>query len=159
MDLFHSERTSPMLAFHATVHRRPAEASVGDEVRLGGLSFRSLTVPHERLGTTTFDCSFEAAADALGALERLYCEPDGSFVWVSCQGDPPWQVDGNLYDKDQRLRFVDIKGRCPAPQFDRLLGALGWPSAPLMFQLVREAIFLDEDEFRRYAAQAAQMNS
>jgi hypothetical protein len=29
---------------------------------------------------------------------------------------------------------------------------LGWPQTPLVFQLVREAVFLDEAEFRRWAA-------
>ncbi len=144
-----------MLAFHATIHSRPAEATFGDEVLLRGLNFRSVRVPREVLGTTTFDRSFEAAAEALSALERLYCEPDGSFVWVSRHGEPPWQVDGNLYDKDQRLRFVDIKGRCPAAEFDRLLGTFGWPTTCLVFQLVHAAVFLDEVEFLRYAAHAA----
>jgi hypothetical protein len=143
-----------MLAFHATIHGRPVEALPGDEVLLGGNTFRSVQVPREVLGTTTFDRSFEAAAEALSALERMYCEPDGSFVWVSRQGEPAWQIDGNLYDKDQRLRFVDVKGHCPPAEFDRLLGALGWPATPLMFQLVHAAVFLDEAEFRRFAAQS-----
>ena len=97
-------------------------------------------------------CSFEVASQRLGQLERMFCEPDGSFVWVSSQGDPVWQVDGNLYDRDERLLFVDLKGTCPPDQFDRLLSALGWPETKLMFQLTREAVFLDEAEFRRLSA-------
>jgi hypothetical protein len=143
-----------MLTFHATIHRRPADAEPGETVPLRGQSLRSLQVAHEQRGSATFDCTFEAAASALEALERMYCEPDGSFVWVSQQGGPAWQVDGNLYDKDQRLLFVDVKGQCPPEEFDRLLAAFGWPATPVMFQLVREAIFLAEDQFRRYAAQA-----
>ena len=96
-------------------------------------------------------CSFEEAADRLKQLARMYCEPDGSFVWASPQGQPPWQVDGNLYDRAGSLLFVDLKGTCPAEEFDRLLAALGWPASKLMFQLVREAVFLDETEFRRHA--------
>jgi hypothetical protein len=144
-----------MLAFHATIHSRPAETTPGDEVLLSGLKFRTVRVPREVLGMSSFDRSFEATAETLSALDRLYCEPDGSFVWVSRQGEPPWQVDGNLYDKDQRLRFVNVKGQCPAAEFDRLLGALGWPATSLVFQLVHAAVFLEEAEFRRYAAQAA----
>jgi hypothetical protein len=85
----------------------------------------------------------------------MFCEPDGSFVWVSSQGEPAWQVDGNLYDRNERLLFVDLKGTCPPREFDRLLGALGWPSTALMFQLTREAVFLDEAEFRRHALESA----
>jgi len=33
-----------------------------------------------------------------------------------------------------------------------LLTALGWPATAVMFQLTREAVFLDEAEFRRFAA-------
>lgn len=144
-----------MLAFHATIHSRPDGAQSGPEVVLDGQPYRTVLVPHEVLGAAAFGCSFEAAAQALASLERLYCEPDGSFVWVSPHGEPPWQVDGNLYDKDQRLRFVDIKGQCPADQFDRMLAAFGWPAARLLFQVVRAAVLLEEDEFRRFASQAA----
>ena len=82
----------------------------------------------------------------------MYCEPDGSFVWTSPQRARAWQVDGNLYDRDGRLLFVDLKGTCPSDQFDRLLTALGWPQTKVMFQLTREALLLDEAEFRRVAA-------
>jgi hypothetical protein len=96
--------------------------------------------------------SFEEASARLTKLERMYCEPDGSLVWVSSQGEPAWQVDGNLYDRNERLLFVDLKGTCLAESFDRLLAALGWPQTSLMFQLTREAVFLDEAEFRRWAS-------
>lgn len=143
-----------MLAFQATIHRRPPEALPGPEVLLDGQPYRTLQVPHEVLGAATFDRSFETAAQALSALERMYCEPDGSFVWVSSREEPPWQVEGNLYDKDDRLRFVDVKGHCPEAAFDQLLRALGWPATPLLFQVVRAAVLLEGSEFRRYAAQA-----
>ena len=62
-----------------------------------------------------------------------------------------WQIDGNLFDRAGRLLFVDLKGSCPDDQLDRLLSAFGWPATPVMFQLVREAVFLDNAEFRRVA--------
>ncbi len=82
----------------------------------------------------------------------MFCEPDGSFVWTSPRDEPTWQVDGNLYDRDGRLLFVDLKGTCPPKEFDGLLQAFGWPATSLMFQLTREAVFLGEDEFRRLAS-------
>jgi hypothetical protein len=60
-------------------------------------------------------------------------------------------VDGVLYDRAGRLLHVDLKGDCPAAQFDDLLRAWGWPATLVVFQLAREAIFLDEREFRRHA--------
>jgi len=141
-----------MYSFYVTVHARAAEATAGDEIELAGRKVRPLGIARDALGTTTMDCSFEEARERLGELERLYSEPDGSFVWASSQKDRHWQIDGNLYDRDGRLLFVDLKGTCPAKQFDRLLRAFGWPKTKLMFQLTREAVFLDEAEFRRFAA-------
>lgn len=141
-----------MLTFFVTVHALPPETAAGPEIVVGSQSLRTLGVDRQRLQDTTFTCSFEEASTRLAALERMYCEPDGSFVWVSSQDEPAWQVDGNLYDRNERLLFVDLKGTCPSQQFDRLLSALGWPDTPLMFQLTRDAIFLDEAQFRRYAA-------
>lgn len=140
-----------MYSFYVTIHAQPADATVGSHVALGGRTLRTLCLAPEALSTTTMDCSFETARQRLEQLERMFCEPDGSLVWVSPQGDPAWQVDGNLYDRNERLLFVDLKGTCPPDAFDQFLAALGWPETKLMFQLTREAIFLDEAEFRRYA--------
>ena len=108
-----------------TPSRRAATAGADD--RLGGRTLSTLQVAPEELATTTMPCSFETAVERLSKLERMFCEADGSFVWVSSQGEPAWQVDGNLYDRNERLLFVDLKGTCPSEQFDRLLTALGWP--------------------------------
>ncbi len=143
-----------MYSFYVTVHAQPAGAIVGPEIELAGRTLRTLHVVPQELSTTTFACSFEVARERLARLERIFCEPDGSFVWVSPQSGPPWQVDGNLYDRNERLLFVDLKGSCPRKQFDRFLTALGWPDTKLMFQLTRQAAFLDEAEFRRYAGGA-----
>jgi hypothetical protein len=138
---------------------------------IGGRGVSTLAVPHEAL-SQPFGIAFEEVVNRLNGLERMFSEPDGSFVWTSPAGsgrvsprlasrlgetrlrdDPPaWQVDGNLFDRGGRLLFVDLKGTCPAEEFDRLLAAFGWPETPVVFQLVREAAFLDELEFRRWAA-------
>ena len=141
-----------MYSFYITVHALPGDAGAGPEMELGGRAARTLQIAPPSLSTTTFGCSFEAAQGRLATLDRMFIEADGSFVWVSPQGEPAWQVDGNLYDRNERLLFVDLKGTCPAEQFDRLLTALGWPATRLMFQLTREAVFLDEAEFRRWAS-------
>ena len=138
-----------MLSFHISIHARSAEVTEGKDVKLDRGEFRSLAVPQVALATP-FQTSFEEAGAALAKLDRMFFEPDGSFVWTS-SAQSTWQVDGNLFDRNGRLLFVDLKGSCPSEQFDRLLSALGWPATPMMFQLVREAVFLDEAEFRRYA--------
>jgi hypothetical protein len=139
-----------MYHFHASIHARPDDCPPGPSLKLAGTDFVTCAISPEWLGRSTFPRSFEEVAADLARLERMYIEPDGSFVWVSSRGEAPWQVDGNLYDHQERVRLVDIKGSCPAEQFDALISALGWPQTQLVFQLVRAAIFLDEAEFRRW---------
>lgn len=115
---------------HVNIHARAADAA--------------------RQPAVLFKRTFEQACDALAQLPRMFVDPDGSFVWVSI-GEPPWQLDGVLYDGAGRLWYVELKGRCPEPEFNRLLAALGWPQTSLRFQLVREAVWLDEPAFRRHA--------
>lgn len=138
-----------MYHFHATIHARPETAVAGPVVAIDGRPVPTLGVPPDVLAATAFACSFEQAAAALATLPRMYCEPDGSFVWVSARDEHPWQVDGNLYDRNGRLLFVDLKGTCPPAEFDRLLACLGWPRQPIVLQLVRQAVFVDEAQFRR----------
>lgn len=140
-----------MLHFCVTLHARPTVVAAGPEVQLAGDTFRTLAIAPATLAATTFDCTFEEASARLEALQRMFLEPDGSLVWTSSQSDQTWQVDGNLYDRAERLAFVDLNGSCPAREFELLLAALGWPRTPLVFQLTREAIVLDESEFRRCA--------
>ena len=143
-----------MLSFHISIHARPPDIVKGNDVKLDRGVSHSLAVPQAALATP-FQISFEEAGAALAKLDRMFFEPDGSFVWTSPHGETTWQADGNLFDRNGRLLFVDLKGSCPSEQFDQLLSALGWPATPIVFQLVREAVFLDEAEFRRYAASGA----
>jgi hypothetical protein len=140
-----------MYEFQVSIHALPDDCMRGQPVELPGGRFTPLALAPERLGSITLPRTFEEVAADLARLERLFIEPDGSFVWVSSRQDAPWQVDGMIYDHQDRVRFVDLKGVCPADQFDRLLTVLGWPQTRLMFQLTHQAILLDESEFRRYA--------
>jgi hypothetical protein len=141
-----------LLSFHATLHARSPEVSAGIPLELKGRRVTTLVVPVTALAHP-FSLTFEQAVEALERLERMFVEPDGSFVWVSSSGadDARWQIDGNLFDRNGRLLMVDLKGSCSEAEFDRLLSAFGWPATPVMFELIREAVFVDEDEFRGYA--------
>ena len=92
----------------------------------------------------------------LGALPRMFIEPDGSFVWTGTTPEGErWQVDGSLIDRGDVLAYVELKGSCPEEQFNQILHALGWPQATLDFQLPRRGIILPEAEFRRLAGTEA----
>jgi len=100
--------------------------------------------------------TFDQALAALELFDRMFIEPDGSFVWTGSEPDGrPWQVDGNLIDRGDFLAYVELKGRCPEARFDEILQTLGWPGAPLAFELTRSGNVLGELEFRRLAATQA----
>jgi hypothetical protein len=144
-----------MFVLQATLHARSPEVMPGISLQLCGLTVPTLIVPPAALAHP-FAITFEEATMALESLERMFVEPDGSFVWVSSnqsgsQTAPEWQLDGNLFDRNGRLLMVDLKGACAEAEFDRLLSSFGWPDTPVMFQLSREAVFLDEAAFRSYA--------
>lgn len=141
-----------MYRFHTTIHARGEQVTAGETCSVEGKRVRTLRVPKEALGEP-MAVSFEEAREALQRLPRIYVEPDGSFVWVSSSNEADrWQVDGVLYDRADQLWFVDLSGSCPPESLDAFLTCLGWPETDVMFQLTRQALFLDEAEFRRFAA-------
>jgi hypothetical protein len=155
-------RKKPLFHFHATLHARSPAVSQGAAIELRGALTPTLLIPPAALAHP-FAMTFEEAVTALEQLERMFVEPDGSFVWVSSSDTTAapisrWQLDGNLLDRNGRLLFVDLKGSCTEADFDRLLTALGWPTTPLIFELAREAVFLAEAEFRRYAGSSIAMH-
>ena len=146
---------TPLYAFEITLQARPAEATAGPALTDAWGTWPTLEVPKATLATP-LAIGFDAALARLEAIERLYAEPDGSFVWACSRSAEAtdaasWQVDGNAAERAGRLLLVDLKGSCPPAEFDRLLEAFGWPGQPVMMQLVRAAAFLDEATFRRHA--------
>lgn len=63
---------------------------------------------------------FVDVCEQLNRTPRLHLELDGSFVWV---GDG-WQIDGMVYDRDERLQYVDLKGNCPKSVWETLTSVL-----------------------------------
>lgn len=120
--------------FHINVFARP-------EIFAGTTSARDAFLP----------VSFEQALDALIKLPRLDAEPDGYFVVSGDAAGLRWQVDGHLFDFGDQLHRVELHGQCPRESFDAILGCLGWPATPLIFELVREGVAYEESEFREWA--------
>lgn len=95
----------------------------------------SLCVGPDQLGA--FPVTFEQTLDRLAGLPRLFVEPDGALVWVGEHVGHSWQLDGVVYDRDGGVWYVELKGRCPRAELERLAGLLGWPAAPVVVQLVQ----------------------
>jgi len=118
---------------------------------LDGHSYPTLQVPTAHQADP-LSVTFEQAFAELEQLDRMYIEPDGSFVWVSSDEaeTATWQVDGLLHDRGDGLVGIELKGSCPQTAFEKILCTCGWPTTALSFQLVREAVFFDETTIRRF---------
>lgn len=147
----HASPHDLVYAFDVTLHRRPDAAPPGPPHDDAWGTWATLAAGHAR-AASPFAIGFDEAFARLARLDRMFAEPDGSFVWTSPREGLSWQVDGNAFEKDGRVLLVDLKGSCPPEAFDRLLAAFGWPSEPVMLQLVKPAVFLDEGTFRAHAA-------
>lgn len=141
---------SPRYLFHVTLHPRPPGATPAGVHADAWGTWPTLSRP-EGASAGCFSLDFEAVLEALAELPRLFVEPDGAVVWAG--GDPPatWQVDGTLLERGGRLAACEVKGSCPPDAFDRLLAVLGWPAVPVIAELVRAGVYLDEQTFRRHA--------
>ncbi|NIP86068.1 MAG: hypothetical protein GTO03_11075 [Planctomycetales bacterium] len=138
-----------MQVFHATLWASSPHLPEGPVVPLRGLPLVT-RIPDPAGTPEPFPLSFEQASGKMARLDRMIVEPDGSFVY---SGNQPaaWQVEGNLFDRDGRLLNVQLWGRCPPAAFDRLLKCFDWPATQLVFECVRDGVYLAEAEFRRFA--------
>lgn len=144
-----------MYAIDLRIQARAQGNIVRQRIKLDGKDYEILQLtPAQRAAAMTV--SFELATERLQQLPRMFIEPDGAFVWVAQQGESPWQLDGCLYDRHNRMLYVDVAGTCPAERFDLLLAAVGWPESELVFQLRQDAVFLSESAWRRLAASGMQ---
>ena len=138
--------------FHAVLHALPPQAgALGETITMDGTDFTALKVI-EQMTQTPFAVTFEQVSERWSKLPRMFLEPDGWFLYTGQVAGRDWQVEGQMTDCAERLLFVQLKGHCPAEALDNLLSACGWPETPVMFQLVRQAVFLDESTFRTQAA-------
>ncbi len=77
------------------------------------------SVPDKRLPQ-----SFERLADQLATIPGMFFEMDGSFVWVDHHPAQLYQMDGMVYDRADKIEYVEIKGACSVRQWQTLCQAL-----------------------------------
>ena len=132
------------IALHALNDRALAAASPLD---IDGHLINTLDVAAIR-EADPFQISFEEIAEQLAAFDRLFLEPDGSFVW---RGDKRgWQIDGLLFDHLDQVRYIELKGWCPEQSFRRITSLLRQRrETRLVVQLFRQATLLEASEFHR----------
>jgi hypothetical protein len=144
-----------MTPFHIRLHKlsQPPPCA-GGTLKCNGRSFDALDIVAARIWEP-FEISFEDVAARLSRFDRLYFEPDGSFVWVGeWSGADRWQLEGLLCDHRDLLHYLELRGTCPEQAFLRLCDELRPSTGGLMVQLAEQAVYLGEAEFRRMAFSA-----
>ena len=119
------------------------ESVIQDQVKQGLTNFHVHLVGAAGVALGT---DFDVVAEQLGTIERLHLELDGSFVWVG----EDWQIDGMLYDRDNQLRYVDLKGNCPLPVWQRLASVFASPGRQAFVVLLPEGGLYDLQTFERF---------
>lgn len=137
-----------MRFFHVTIHAHDNHEVVCQEVEVDGHSVSVL-----QFDSTTpaapFNVTFDDTASRLIELDRMYFEPDGSFVWVSEKGPSEWQLDGLLTDRGDKLMTIELKGSAPWTILATFLGVVGWPQREVVFQDMHRGLFYATDSFRQ----------
>jgi periplasmic divalent cation tolerance protein len=110
-------------------------------------------------GAGPLKVSFEQLADEMTPWPDMHFEMDGSFVWVSSERDnagaPLWQVDGMIYDRNDRVQYVELKGICNKKAWIELVSVFDPTCAdsavsdPLVVYLVKESTWILESDFRK----------
>lgn len=95
-----------------------------------------------------WDRTFEQAYAALEQTPGVFLELDGSFFTLTAD-EPRGRIEGNLFDRDGRLVYVDLKAECSLAELERFLAVIRPPEG-LAFELPREGLRLDEAGVRAY---------
>lgn len=139
---------TPEARFDVVLHPLPGGLVAGERLADARGEWPTLLPPATG---ATFAVGFDEALARLDALGRAFVEPDGSFVWVGPGGEDRWQLDGNAWEREGRVASVDVRGRCPVEELVRFLAVWREAREPLVVELVRAGVFLDEPTFLRHA--------
>lgn len=149
----HNPASEPCLRFFARIRARSSRWK--PQAPPAGSPFVEVLVhdgPESR-EEAAWHATFDGVLSALEAIPRCFIEPDGAFVWNGPVSEDrlAWQLDGNLYDLGPSLAYVEVRGRCPRFILEQLMGVLGRPATPLLFELPEVGAVVGEAEFLRWA--------
>ncbi len=140
-----------MRTFHVTIHARPERPFAVQHRLIDGIDVEVLSVDPSEL-SIPFHVSFDAVAERLTSLPRVFFEPDGSFVWVSSKGRDDWQLDGLLADGRENLMTIELKGVAGWDVLQPLLETIDWPNHDILFQDMQRGVFYSSAAFRDFFA-------
>lgn len=84
--------------------------------------------------------TFDEAVERLSALDRMFVEPDGSFVWRGVEGDEAWQIEGQLVDGGLSLAHVELKGSASVACLQRFIDCLQAERSSLWVEQIESGV-------------------
>lgn len=131
----------------AILRAKPEATSIGNawqttNGKLPTLSVDSLETP--------FPTTFEAAAERMQQLPRMFFELDGSFLFTGWQDETFWRLEGNLYDRRDALLYVELRIDSPRAPFEQLVEVIA-PGSARMYELPGEGVLVSEETLLKYA--------
>ncbi|MDA7951904.1 MAG: hypothetical protein MPJ24_10500 [Pirellulaceae bacterium] len=130
---------------HIILQPYPCEIELASPVKLGNKIITPFTATSCQASSPLFPFTFEETIERLKTLPLLDCEPDGAFWWHSPHGEH-WQVTGNLYDRQDKLFYVELKSNAPGQPMGQFFSTFG-PHENLLIQLPTLGLFLSTEEF------------
>ncbi len=135
----------PRLDLH--LYAAPVETRSLARVSVNGHQLNTLEVDH--IDQSLHQQSFDWLSARLSSLDRLHFEPDGSFVFSGEYLSRRWQLDGMVYDRNNRLQRIEISGTCPLAAWNQLLQLIGGRSQHMVAFLRTEKCLVDVTELNK----------
>ena len=137
--------------WHLRIAGLPLNATLGGQETILGRSLETLLLP---TGPSPMSVSFEWVAEKLLRMPNLHFEPDGAFTWGSTErhskAKRKWQLDGMIYDRENLIEYVELKGNCDRTTWESLTEVLsGVECTPLVVQWITQGIWISESNFKR----------
>jgi periplasmic divalent cation tolerance protein len=143
--------TSSSERWHVRIASRPSNAILGTATaKILGRSLPSLELP---TGPSPISICFEELAERLKRLPNVHMEPDGAFTWGSLERrstlERTWQLDGMIYDRDNRIEYVELKGNCDRATWEAFTGMLsGVECSRFVVQWIERGLWINEPDFK-----------
>ena len=134
--------------WHIAVFPKPRVSIPWSTGVLGGNAFKKLEIDSVQLDAV-FEASFDQLFQKLESFERLFIELDGSFVWRGEHENKNWQVDGIVYEKDDFVWNIELKGYCDERAFIELIHSVTDQPEETVVQSISDAVVVPMSEFIR----------
>ena len=134
--------------WHIAVFPKPSVSIPMSTGVLSGNAFKKLEIDSVELDAV-FEASFDQVFQKLESFERLFIELDGSFVWRGEHENKNWQVDGIVYEKNDCVWNIELKGYCDVRSFTELINSVTDQPEETVVQSITEAMVVPMSEFVR----------